>query len=354
MKAEQIIDVLGKVDEEYIIEAAPALQPVSRRRKNWSAILIAAAATMVMMSTVAFAVSEDLRSAAMTFFARFFAEEVQQQPASYPALDVETLGALSGETIGIVVDTDELQIEVMDVISSGNDAMVALRITAKQLTTVLRNNGFDEVPLNNFRFGIETDGSLFDKLDSAKDYYIYSDADASLAPNQFYLIWTITSLEGFDKGPYTMKLADFGYYNALAPDYRGKITVQYDGPWTFELTLGGDNKESRVAFVNREVEIAGQRYLIERLYLTPLTCTAVITGEQVIDPSLHSEVMASKFELHSINGNQIVSEDQAFGGGKDSGQQKAIYHMQAWFNAPINVWEISSINILGEQIRMIY
>ena len=353
MKAEQIINVLGKVDEEYIMEAAPTLLPV-RRRKNWSAILIAAAATMVMMSTVAFAVSEDLRSAAMTFFARFFAEEVQQKPTTYPALDVETLGALSGETIGIVVDTDELRIEVMDVISSGNDAMVALRITAKQLTTVLRDNGFDEVPLNNFRFGIDSDGSLFDKMDSTKDYYIYSDADESLEPNQFYLIWTITSLNGFDKGPYSIKLGNLGYYNALAPDYCGKITVQYAGPWTFNLTLGGDNEQNRVIFVNREVEIAGQRYLIERLYLTPLTCTAVISGEQVIDPSLHSAVLTSKLELQSPNGNQIVSENQTFGGGKDSEHQKAIYHMQAWFNAPINVWEISSINILGEEILMVH
>lgn len=138
--------------------------------------------------------------------------------------------------------------------------------------SVLLYTGFDEDPLENYRFDSVCSGTLFDHMEFATIHYIYSDEDPSLADNQLYLILTVTSLDGFKDSPYTMELQSFGYYDSFAATGDSvSITTVYKGPWAFKLDLSGDTYE----------------YNIESVYITPFTCTTVISYDG--DPNVLSE-----------------------------------------------------------------
>lgn len=285
------------------------------------------------------------------FFAKLFMQKAETNSADYSYIDVSQLSAIAGKTIGTVVDTDQLRIDVTDVVSSGSDAMVALCVTAKQLDSVLRYTGWDEVPLNNYRFGSE-DGTIFNNMESATVRYIYSDEDTSLAPNQFYLVLTITSLDGFKDSPYTVALQSFGYYDRLAATGNGVgVTTLYKGPWKINLDLSQDTDHSRTILLNRKVDIGEYNYDLEGIYLTPFSCTAVISYEG--DPDLSEErfkevsVKASDFALYTTDRTPVKHGEVSLqNGGTD--QPDSTYHITVHLEVPANVKDVLRIHIFGK------
>ena len=285
------------------------------------------------------------------FFTKIFTQRAELGATDYSYMDVSQLSEIAGKNIGTVVDTDELQIDVTDVLSSGSDAMVALRVTAKQLDSVLLYTGFDEVPLNNYRFGSE-DGTLFNNMDSATVQYIYSDEDNSLADNQFYLVLTVTSLDGFKDNPYTIELQSFGYYDLhTASGDKVFITKVYDGPWEINLDLSGDTDHSRTVFLNNVIEISEYKYDIEGVYLTPFSCTAIISYDG--DPDLSKErykavyEKAADFALYTTEGAPVEHGDVGvMNGGVDS--PDSTYHVTVYFDVPVDVENITKIHIFGQ------
>lgn len=289
------------------------------------------------------------------FFTKFFMQKVETGTANYSYMDVSQLSEIAGKTIGMVVDTDELRIDVTDVISSGSDAMVALCVTAKHLDSVLRYTGWDEVPLNNYRFGSE-DGTLFNDMESATVRYIYSDEDDSLAKNQFYLVLTVTSLNGFKNSPYTVELQSFGYYDRLAASGDGVgITKVYEGLWTINLDLSEDTDHSRTVFLNQNVDIGEYGYDIEGVYLTPFSCTAVISYDGDPDSSKDrlKEVSdaASDFALYTAAGTPVEHGDvSTMTGGTDF--PDSTYHVAIYFDVPVSVEDVSKIYIFGHDFAV--
>ena len=339
MKADRIIHALGMVDDKYIWEAVSTSHKTTKRSFRWSAAMLAAV-LMVTASTAAFAVSDSLRTAAATFFASFFQEKAGSQADMYPALSPAELEALSSKTVGTVVDTDELKIEIMDIISSGKDAMVAFRITAKQLDSLLLHTGWDEAPLNNYRFESNGDGTFFDNLDTGFYSYIYSDTDPSLADNQLYLIWQLNSLHGFTEESYTVTFSKFGlrYLDS-------GFSVKYPGPWTFSIRLNNNSDYNRTINLNHSMMIEGKHYTLEYLHLTPLTCSAVLVGEEVLDTI--STLTDYPFTFSTNAGETLSPSNKSSSGGKDI-DQPAVYHLRTRFEVPIDIWEIESAHILGE------
>ena len=281
-------------------------------------------------------------------------QKAETGTADYSYMDASQLSEIAGKTIGTVVDTNEFRIDVTDVVSSGSDVMVSLRVTAKQLDSVLRYTGWDDVPLNNYRFGSE-DGTLFNKMESATVRYIYSDEDNSLAKNQFYLVLTVTSLDGFKDSPYTVELQSFGYYDRLAASGGGSVTTVYEGPWTIKLNLSGDTDHSRTIFLNRSVDIGEYEYDIEGVYLTPFGCTAVISydGDPDLSEKRYQEVSdgASDIALYTTDGTPVGHGEVNVVNG-DTGWPDSSYHVTIKFDVSVNVKNINKIHFLGREFDL--
>lgn len=325
---------------------ARAEQSGHGRRPAYRRLSVTAAASLLLLGLIS---GTALASAFARggFLAGFFVRKAAEVPGAQAYMDTAQLSEITGATIGTVVDTDELRIDVMDVVSSGSDAVAALRVTAKQLDTVLRDNGWDEVPLNNYQFGSDTEGTLFEAMESDGIQYIYSDEAPSLAANQLYLILQISSLEGFTDGPYTVELRSFGYYDR---SNGARITTVYPGPWTFGLDLGGDTAHSRTLFLGQSVSAGGYEYCIENVYLTPFRFIAVISCEG------ESDISAERFQtfweavsdlsLVTAAGEAVEGAVTAGSGGENFPESTCQAALQ--FQVPVNVEHIAAVHIFGQ------
>jgi hypothetical protein len=289
------------------------------------------------------------------FFSRLFEQKAETDPTAYSYIDVSQLPEIAGTTSGMVVDTNELRIDVIDVVSSGNDAMIALRVTAKQLDSVLRYTGWDEVPLNNYRFDSAVDLQFRDTKSCSYEY-IYSDEDRTLVDNQFYLVLTITSLDGIKSSTYNINLGTFGYYDRLSSAGSGVgITAVYQGPWTIEFNLSGDTTHSRTVFLNQNVDIDNYKYNIKNVYLSPFSSTIVIAydGEPDLSSQRFKAVMdaASDLALYLKNGTLLEQYDfSATTGGND--WPDSTYLITLNFAVPVDVENIGILHIFGNDYNI--
>ncbi len=282
------------------------------------------------------------------FFADIFAKKAEKNPAEHTAMDVSQLSEIAGTTLGTAIDTDELRIDVVDIISTGSDAMVALRITAKQMDSVLYNNGIE--PLKNYRFNSE-DGNLFQNMESRTVGYIYSDMDTALADNQFYLLLTVRSLNGFENGPYNLVLDAFGYFDPDTAVGGGiSITTVYEGPWTIKLDLSGDTEHSRIMYIGQSVDIGDYTYDIKDIYLTPFSCMVVISYEDATEDSQKrfTQIVdaAEDIAVLSSGGTPIATGEIGVSSGVDDNDwPDSSYHITFYFDVPINVEDIVSVHV---------
>lgn len=327
-------------------------KPISKKlyRKNYSITLV----VIIVIVTCMFGTVLANKVTGETFFEQYFDQYISTN--SVPYADISQLSELSGITVGTVVDTGELRIDVMDVVSSGNDAMLALRITAKQLDTVLRDNGWEGGALNHYRFGSDIHGSLFESADSIITNYIYSDTDSSLAENEFYLIYSIMSLKGFAEESYTLELDKFGYYNCLGViDHTAEINTVYSGPWTFSVNFGGDTQHSSMWLTNQSISVGKNKCTIEKIYLTPFSCTAVLSGQNELN-DLNKDFgefpnVSSNFFLTTADGQAIENEGVTVNGGNTEDKSECfVFHVRMKFKVPINIERVSEVHLLDRNI----
>ena len=161
-------------------------------------------------------------------------------------MNMEQLNGMASSTVGTVVDTDELTIDVMGVIVSGNTAEIMLRVTANQLDSVLYETGAET--LENYRFHDDMLGSLFNDFEIGTIGYYYSDRDKSLAPNQFEILYTMIGSGDFKKGQYTIELKDFGYFDFSRED---QFRPLYLGSWQFNIAFDPGSDTSKSVFINQ-------------------------------------------------------------------------------------------------------
>jgi hypothetical protein len=202
------------------------------------------------------------------FFKQFFAEKANKDPKNnYGYMNTEQLKDMASSTVGTVVDTDELAIDVMGVLTSGNTAKIMLRITAKKLDSVLYETGIE--PLENYRFHDEC-SIPFDNFLIGSIGYIYSDKQKNLAPNQFEILFTLIGKESFGKGKYTMKLTDFGYFDFSRDD---QFAPLYKRSWQFNIAFDSDSDLSKCIHVGEEAVFGNYSFTINSVNINPLACT---------------------------------------------------------------------------------
>jgi hypothetical protein len=290
-------------------------------------------------------------------FRRFYSQKAETDTEhDFSHMDLTVLDGMASSTKGTAVDTEELTIDVAEAIVSGNTAEVILRVTAKQLDSVLYDNGTQT--LNNYRFGDEagmlgivTLGRRFIDLGHA---YSYCDTDNTLAPNQFDLHYWIKTTEPFEQDVLSIPLKDFGYYKSPA-----LFHPVYSGDWIVNIALDPVEDNSKMISVGKEIMVGGYRFAIDSIQVTPLACTVQMSCAE--DETTTSERMAEIVNA-CIDGRESVALTLADGTVLDSRQLSVggtCYQeyplFSPWtlsFYCPVAVEDVVSLSFFGTDFSL--
>lgn len=317
---------------------------VSRKRLSLTATAVIV--LVVILSTSVLAVS----LMGGDFFRQMFINKAETTKNAYDYMNVDQLRSIAGTTIGTVLDSDELKIEVMDIISSGNMAMVMLRVTAKELESVLFDIGYET--LMNYRFGTDIDGSLFKNMEQTSIRYYYSDDDQTLADNQFGMLYTIVNHNIFKAGAYSLKLEDFGYYVSngtalvLEPLYKGK--------WEFKVELSDGNQYSYTAILQKPFTVGGYNFTLEDIRITPMSSTIVFSYDSNDELSEVYNAFSTNVKNLGVilsDGNILTKDDFSYtisSGSDGRGNPISAIIMNLEFNLPIRAESVRKFSIFNE------
>lgn len=319
---------------------------ISASRRRLSLTATAVIISIAIISTSVLAVS----LGGGEFFKEMFINLSELKKGVYDYMDTDQLGAIAGNTIGTVIDTNELKIEVMDTISSGNMAMVMLRVTAKELESVLFDTGYET--LMNYRFGDDSDGSLFEDMDQTSIRYYYNDNDNTLAKNQFKILYTIVNHHTFEAGTYLIKLKDFGYYINNGESL--VLNSLYNQKWKFEVELANGDEYSHAVFVDEFITAGEYKFILEDIRITPMSSTMVFSYKSKDASSDIYNTFISNMDTLKIilsDGTVLSKEDFSYtisSGNDGTGNPISAIVINITFNVPINAESVKDFNIFEE------
>ena len=303
----------------------------------------------------------------------YYTRQAETDPrADYSRMDLDALNDMAVPTAQPVIDTEELTIETAGAIVSGNMAEIVLRVTAKQLDTLLREEA-KPGPLQNYRFGDESGLMSITTLNRTFCYlshtYTYCDTNKALAPNQLEIRYWIDLPESFASRPYTapygieptdpggvelfyIPLTDFGYYE------QGQLVPLYTGTWNVGIDLTPAADTEKVIPVERELRFGEETLLLQSIQVTPLGCTVRLIcpeGEDYINEhwdaliAAHQEADREVRETGSVTFSDgthwTINKLYDISGGGTAGD----YGICLFFPGPIDLEKIASLSLFGQE-----
>lgn len=283
-------------------------------------------------------------------FVRYYNYKKETDSAhDYTNMCVEMINKMACNTESAIVDTEELLIEVSGAIVSGNTAEIFLRVTAKQLDSVLKDNGNQH--LCNYRFGDETAMlsmfTLANNFEVLSHAYYYSDVVNELRDNQFYLYYKIVAPNLSKMETLTIPLQDFGSYSS------GTLTFEplYSGCWQIEVPFSPAQKTNIILQPNKQISIGGLDFFVDELQFTPLACTIHLTysGDSSVDDENNIDIGCATDDIRDTcsivlaDGVHLDSAKLDFFSGNIENQ----YFLVLSFWGPIAVDKIESLQMLG-------
>ncbi|MDY3282621.1 hypothetical protein [Dysosmobacter sp.] len=276
-------------------EEAKAAAPGKRGKWRFLRFTAAAAAVALLAtSAIAYTVTGG------AFFREMFLRRAGEE-AYAACMDADQLLELGSKSVGTVVENENLRLELVDAVCSGNTAMVAVRVTAKQLESFSQESG----EYRNYGFLDVSDSiSQGDEAFGAGWRYVFSDEDPTLADNECFLVLTITSRSEIPEGTYRVLLGDFGWETADSEE------VLYPGSWELPVHLSGENGASQTVELAAELPLNGYTYLLTEAVSTPLTLTMEFTCDSG-DPDCPDGLLAAlgSLELRLRDGTVLRGQD---------------------------------------------
>lgn len=240
-------------------------QAAPEKRGKWRFLrftAVAAAVALLATSAIAYTVTGG------AFFRDMFLRRAGTEETYAAYMDADQLLELGSESVGIVVENAALRLELVDAVCSGNTAMIALRVTAKELENFPQEAG--EHRYYGF-LDVSDSISQGDDAFGTSWSYVFSSEDPTLADNECFLVLTITSRSEIPEGTYRILLGDFGWETADSQE------VLYPGSWALPVRLNGENRASQAVELNVELPLNGYTYLLTEAVSTPLTLTMEFT-----------------------------------------------------------------------------
>ncbi|WP_369282686.1 hypothetical protein [Oscillibacter sp. GMB15532] len=308
-----------------------------RRRHMTRAVMAAAAAALLGGSALAYSLTGGV------FITRVFDFFGQELGLDADVADMSQLAKTDGAALGTILETDELRVELLDAVSGGYMSMTALRVTCKQLDTVLEKDENGDV-LWQAMFG-DTEGSITDNATVYGSSYQYTGEKLGLelASNQFCLIFNTNSTETIKAGIYTLEL-----HNLVKSSWDTEDTVLYTGDWTLNIPLEDGANYARTALVGETYSISGTEYLLERVQYSPLSINLYFSSETPAEDRFD-------FTDYSVmlKDGRVLDGPWLFcgvGSGSDASGSSAQVTLE--FNAPLNVDQIASVQFCGYSLEL--
>jgi len=282
-------------------------------------------------------------------FKTLYTEKAAEDPhKDYGFMNIEQLDGMVSSTVGTVIDTDELTVDVMGGLISGNAAEIVLRVTANELETILYDTGLKH--LNNYQFHDDCT-SLINYLKTIiiRRQYFFGNQDKRLNPNQYVIRYSIIGEEKFGETMLTIELKDFGYFDF---DQMDQFESIYNGTWSLDIAFDPVGDTSKTIVVNEDIRIDEYKFTVDEIMLTPLSCTVSLTCHEddrnpyIIGPLYDSFAAKSKDCIVSLADGTVLNSEyfdiSPTGGGGD-------YDVVLSFDVPILVENIASVTILGNE-----
>lgn len=326
--------------------------------------------------------SQQTRETAAGYFRQYYTQKAETEltwDVSY--MDLMQIDAMVSSTSGVVVDTEELTIEVLGAMFSGNTAEIALLVTANELESVWNDD--EEKFFTNFKFADTTIGLAYRQLEEEwcllSHQYAYSEPatppsdtqstnyviDKTLAPNQFVLWYTIVADKLLELDTLSIPLQDFARFGRRGMS-AGRAVPLYEGTWQVDIAVDPSHDNSKRIAVNREIQAGEYRFSIENIQLTPFTCVVHLTclgDDAYIDENadaIFQTVIGARedFTLHFADGTRHLLGNQLSMGScedkynRDGGSYHDEYQLDTVFDVPIAVEDITSITMFGQEFPL--
>lgn len=355
----EINDILVKsVPDDFLIIKEKILKNENEKSKDskwliskWLRIAIVACLLLIAGGCVTVAANKLI---GIDFFHLFYLNEASQNADSQVYMGFEQYKEISSNTSGYVVDTDVMSIEVTDAVTTGNAAVVILKVTAKQLDTTLINNGI--VPQGNYSFNDTTGGSLVEDFQDASYRYYYSIDDEELLPNQFKILYMVIKKEPITVKHNTIELSKFGYFSD-----RGFITL-YNKSWTIPINFDARTDSTKTIKIDKEILIDHKYITIKQMSITPFSCIIDIQGK-IPEDSDFSNILSRLAKLNSelkvsFNNNTLLDNhsfvhsllgSRADKEGNINQEGMVYYQLTIIFDKPILVNNVDAIYFNDEK-----
>ena len=359
------LNILSKIND-ILVKSTPDHFPIIKeiilkeenKKRNTSKWVLSKWFRVVAVTCLIFIIGGSVTVAAdkligKDFFHLFYLGENSQNTDDQVYMGYDQDKEISSSTFGLVVDTDEIAIEVLGAVSTGNAATVILRVTAKQLDSVLINNGI--LPQGNYCFNDQTGGSLFDDFQDASYRYYYSVEDGELQPNQFNILYTVIKKEVITGKQYTIELNKFGYFS------KSGFNTLYYGKWGVSINFDTQADYTKTIYLDKEIVVDNKYVTIKQMSITPFSCSIDIQGripEEADFRSLLNKLDKLNDELKISFNKNILLDSNSFthcaqGGRADeygniNQEGMVYYHLAIMFNKPILVNNVDTIYFNNE------
>lgn len=278
------------------------------------------------------------------FFKKYYTNHANNNSADNSYIDLEQLDAMACSTVGTVVDTDEITIDVLGIVANGNEADIMLRITANQLDSVTRESDIEI--LKNYRFNDDTSGTLFESCETGSIRHYYADEVEDLASNQFEIMYHIVGIRSFNGTQYTIGLRKFGYFTIGGTGFN----TLYDDVWTFAINFDTKSNSFKTTYINEPITNVSNVISINKISITPFSCFIDLLCNSTEDTAsqisqyLYGEVASISIKFS----DGTVLDMKHFENYNSSGDGK----INITFTAPIHVEDVVSITIFGKEYKI--
>lgn len=310
-------------------QAAAPEKPLVRRRNpaRWAAVAVVAA---LLTGTAA---GYALRGGA--FFQRMF--DTSPWAAQYGgAADTEQLLDMGSQTLGAVVEDEKLRLELVDAVSDGQFAMVAIHMTLLDPAVLeglaMELPHFLDTDISRVSGGPE-DSTVGSYGTSVRPWLGPDGAETG----GYSLIFSIDDGALLDGGDYRITLRDLGFFGK--DDYE----VLAPGTWTMDVSLLPGEVVSRAP--EQVCEIAGTAWVLERVTCSALALKLEFRGGEA-EVSFRDLSSSLNPVVRLKNGMSIGSEGYSCGivGSMDD------IEVTLEFQMPIDVETVESVTVCGQEV----
>lgn len=243
------------------------------------------------------------------------------------AADTDQLLEMGGTGSGTVVEDETLRLEILDVVSDGQYAMVSVRLTVRD--TAWMEQVLETCQPGDLRFFVwdvqnAVSGDLAPLFGMSSKPWT---SQEELAPYQYSLIFSVNDRCLEKGGRYEIVLENFGPTPETCLPGRRVLEVTF--PPGKLRTLAED----------LPCQVGGEACVLEEVTVSALALNAVISGS-VAPNALEDPV------IHLKNGKDVGHEGYACGiAGDDEGLKLSLE-----FQMPLDVDQIDSVTICGQKI----